>query len=59
MAQKQEPEKKKWYTFVADGQVVGTMPDCAATRKEVKRLQRLGGIEVREATDKEIDKVMT
>jgi len=43
-------KEKSWWEVEADGKVIGIMEESGSTPGEIKRLEKLKGIEVRPAT---------
>jgi hypothetical protein len=52
-----EPKEKNWYTFLANGKLIGICEDCNVMQKEISRVSGLAGVIVRPATKKELIKV--
>ncbi|WP_028582395.1 hypothetical protein [Desulfogranum japonicum] len=44
------PEPKEWFMVVVDGKVIACLEDCAGTQREIGRLQKLKGIEIKPAS---------
>ena len=52
-----QPLEKIWYSFIVDSKRIATLEDSPKVQKEIKRINKLAGIEVVAASEQDLTRV--